>query len=395
VKRRSILRAEWPALALHGRARLFLALLVGGLEAAGCPEPPLNDCAAKAMCSSPDSATEPPPAWDASVDAGNADASVDAGTDASDDASAPVEEPTPCPLGTSHVCVPAVPPDFMGPIVVWNGSPNAAPDCPSGYPRAYDTYSDLDAGDAACACSCEATGQQCVAEATVFSDKNCMTVCAQNVSVESCSSFSGCINEQGTLRANAPAPEEGTCVAQMTEVNIPRATWSNATRMCNSQTTAGDPNFYCEDAGTICVPIPEAPYATTPCVAQIVQDGEPIPTSCPAGYPHGPVTSYWSYNSFNDTRDCAPCTCSPTPAGGSCTGTLTVTSVDQGDCTTDAMSYPLDTLGSGCVEFDLSDSIGNIGATYSLTPGTCSITTNTAPMGTVTPIGEAQIICCM
>ena len=411
MKGRAVPRAAWTARATRaGRvtrpARASSALLafllggVGGLGAAGCTEPPLDDCTAKATCVPADSASDTQgEALDASVDAGSADASLDTGIIGPGDGPAtdvPVEEPTPCPVGTTHVCVPPIPSGFMGPIAIWTGSAgDTAPDCPSGYPRAYDTYSNLVAGDAACACSCEATGQQCVAETTVFSDKNCMTVCAENISVESCSSISGCVNEQGTVRANAPVPEDGTCVAQMTEVSIPRPSWADATRMCNTQTTAGDSNYYCEDAGTICVPIPDAPYGTTPCVAQIVQQGEALPTSCPAGYPNGPVTSYGSYNSFDDTRDCAPCTCSPTPAGGSCTGTLTVTSVDEGDCTTDASSYPLDTLGSGCQPYSLSDSIGNIGATYTLTPGTCSITTDTAPTGTVTPTGSAQIICCM
>jgi hypothetical protein len=333
---------------------------------------------------------------DASVDASGADATIDTGEEGPT-GDAQVDEPMPCPVGTTHACVPPVPSGFMGPVVYWFGSAEdaAAPDCPTGYLHPSDTYSNIDAGDAACACACEPMGQECVSQTTVYTDMYCTsTPCATDVAVASCATFSGCTNLQGSLRANTPALEGGTCVPRMTERNIPAASWGYATRMCNATTTAGDPAFYCEDAGSLCLPIPDSPYTNTPCVAQTVPANQPLPTSCPAEYPNGPKVSY---GQFDDTRDCAQCTCGAAPVGGSCTGPgmISVTGVNEGDCTTDGMSYQLNTLGSGCVQFGLSSSIGNIGGTYTMTPGACSIVTDTAPTGTVTPAGSAQILCCM
>lgn len=365
------------------------AILAFVLQTTGCPEPPASDCSAKAMCAPPDSGTAMP-ASDASLDAGLPDGPIDEAADA------PVVVPTACPLGTTHVCAPPVPAGFVGPVTFWIGkNGDTAPECPAGYPRAYDTYSNIDAGNAACTCACAAVGQQCVSQATIYRDSNCAQPCDPNIAVASCSPIStACGNEQGTLRASAPLPEGGTCVAQMTNITIPRATWGNTTRMCNGLTAGGDPAYYCEGAGSVCVPVVDVPYQTTPCIAKTVQQGVPVPTSCPAAYPVGPMVSYQSYNSFNDSRGCAACTCSPAPTGGTCAGSISVTTVDQGDCTTGAVSYPINTLGTGCVSYNLPNSIGNIGASYTLTPGACSIVTDTMPMGTVMPTGSAQIICC-
>ncbi len=76
--------------------------------------------------------------------------------------------------------------------------------------------------------------------------------------------------------------------------------------------------------------------------------------------------------------------------GGSCVGKFLISS--GGDCS-GSFRYPSET----CTEFDLGS--GNVrpahvGAQYTVTRGTCSVTSPATAKGTAAPSGAATVVCC-
>jgi hypothetical protein len=170
-------------------------------------------------------------------------------------------------------------------------------------------------------------------------------------------------------------------------------TWSNAWRACRSEISpAGiyqNTQYTCP-SGQVCAATPGGSFQTALCIVAVVASTGSIPASCPPSYPSGPIISYFNET---DSRTCSGCSCATTPTGGSCGGTLTVTGVNTIGCNNPNFSYP---IGTGCSmqRFSLPSIVGNIGSSYTLTPGQCPIVVDGTPDGGAMPTGSAEVICC-
>jgi hypothetical protein len=362
----------------------MLVLALGTLD---CAVPPEEDCSAKATCAalSPGDAA----ARDATLPT---DSATDSPADHAADAA--VEETTavPCDNDNQYVCIPPVPDGWLGPVAEWQGSTGSVPpDCPPGYNGGShtDNYGALTAPAATCVCSCTATGQACAASVTIYNDLTCTSPCASSVTAGTCSPVTGCLGNQGTLQADMPVPKGGSCVPSVVASVVPAA-WTNPSRICPTA-QVGDAEYACPAPGDLCVRIPDLPFGTRPCVAEVVPDGQTPPVTCPVDYPHGP---YLSYSYMSDDRKCGPCTCGKDPDGGSCAGTIALAGAGDQDCSMDAaVTY---TIGSGCSDkFALSNPVATISGKYTVVGAQCAITINTHAVGSAAPTNPVQVVCCL
>jgi len=307
---------------------------------------------------------------------GNASGAGAAGTGGSS------AEPVPC--GVGKACTNALPAGWLGPVAYWQakvGEASGPPDCPEGYVEPSDLHTGLDAPAGDCSCSCTSTDQVCDkgAKVSVFLDLDCQTECA-HASPLACTAISGCNGSQGTVLADAPKPS-GSCEAKVTSHALDPVTWQYDARLCSLETAEMGS---CTEPGELCIPTPLPPFASQLCVFRVVPEGQEQPP-CPASYPNAREPLYAS---FTDERECSSCTCSA-PMGGSCAGKLTLST---GQSCSNAFEY---TLGSGCKQFGLGTPPTQLGAEYTLVPGTCGIARDTKPTGSAVPSGSATVVCCL
>ncbi len=287
-----------------------------------------------------------------------------------------------------YECIP-LPPGWVGPAVIWTGKPGSAPaTCSPGLKIALPSaYSDLTVPQMSCKCGCSiATPQSCGAfDITLFGNDACGSRCASGTAqsgvcsaIASDTTCGAAIAVSGTT----PAASGGSCAPQLV-ASIPAATWRTELRICapvDSGSAAGcaSPNGRCAIA-----PRPEAPYRTTLCVYQI---GDPAPTSCPAGYPTGPLVFH---SSMRDTRACSICSCNR-PTGGVCSGTVAL--YHEARCGGTAERF---SIGAACriVRLQTGTATSFVGDFSVQQPGTCSVQSDTLPSGTVQGIG-ATTVCC-
>lgn len=285
--------------------------------------------------------------------------------------------------GSGKACSNALPAGWLGPVAYWQakvGEQSAPPDCPDGYVEPSDLHTGLDAPDGDCSCSCTSTDQVCdkAASVSVFLDLGCQTECS-HASPLACTAISGCNGNQGTVLAEPPTPS-GTCEAKVTSHALEPVAWQYDARLCSLETAEMGS---CAGSGELCTPTPRPPFASQLCVFRVVPEGQDLP-ECPPAYPNArdPL-----YTSFTDERACSDCKCSP-PAGGSCAGKLTLST---GQSCSNTFEY---TLGSGCKQFALDKQPTQVGAQYTLVPGSCGIASDTKPTGGAIPSGSATVVCC-
>ena len=110
--------------------------------------------------------------------------------------------------------------------------------------------------------------------------------------------------------------------------------------------------------------------------------------SCPAGYPTKSVI----YGGETDMRGCSPCTCSATPTGGSCAGTIGIWGDVAGGCTGAAAGTY--TLGATCATYSgAGNNPGYAQGNFTVTPGTCTVVTQPTPTGAVIATGPITVCC--
>jgi hypothetical protein len=410
---------------LFAASLTFASMAAATLPLTGCAIAPPDDCSAKATCASSGGeggGSGASAAKGASAASGGGellptDASVptdavmygqashqalDAGPRAAadgwiagdvgpgrDDGSQPTMAAS-CPSG--YECAEPGPQGWLWGLAVWESeADDAFPPCPPNYDRPFDMHGGLNAAAAVCTTDCVASGQTCSPALSIFSDTGCRSACATQANVPSaaCTAVSGCGETQGTLRAEAPAPSGGACVARVS-ATVPPTSWSSVARMCINNAPAPGT---CSNPLAQCIPSPGAPFSTHLCIGQIPAPGEPIPTTCPSTYPNGPTVYYRSVNGTVDNRGCSPATCSgAAPVGGNCAGTIAVTGALADDCTTGAFTY---LIGSGCsAPFRLAAPLSHAQASYTVTPGSCSVGTPSVPVGSAKPSGSPNVLCC-
>ncbi len=129
----------------------------------------------------------------------------------------------------------------------------------------------------------------------------------------------------------------------------------------------------------------------------------PPPTACPAGYTKGPATVF---TDNSDTRACDPtCSCSGTPAGGSCAGTVSLygNSPSDAGCSGSVDTYTLAQPAAcqcygqpQCGANDLvvlSNAPGFVRANYTVTGGSCASPPPPASTGVAAPTNPITVCC--
>lgn len=287
-----------------------------------------------------------------------------------------------------YQCV-AVPPGWVGPVAIWQGSPGSAPqNCAAGLQVALDSvYRDLSVPSSACGCDCgSATSQTCgSATVTFYSNNVCGDECGNaEVSASQCGTVvnSGTCGATFTASTISPVPTGGNCAPQVTST-IPQATWNTELFACaaTNSTVAGG----CSGASDRCLiaPNPGAPYRTALCVYKVE---DPPAASCPAGYANGPSVFY---SGMSDTRVCSGCTCG-VPTGGTCSGTITV--YYRPRCEGTPLSF---TIGQGCQNINLESGTANtIVGDFTVTKaGACATGSDAVLSGNVQGTGAVTVCC--
>jgi hypothetical protein len=300
------------------------------------------------------------------------------------------------PTCTGYSCAMAVPAGWSGPALLWTGTfGTPAPSCPSGYTPSLDANQGPSGSPDTCTCTCTPSGQLCQTTGSFMINMNCTGNCAtvSPAGDGSCTTVpSNSCGNAGSFAATAPTLTGGTCASQVTITPGTAASWTTTARVCLKN--ASDAPGGCGGTGEQCVLTPSTSgFVARPC---IYQAGTP---ACPAAYPNSNLV----YSSETDARGCSPCACGA-PTGGTCSGTISLYGSNAGLCggtpggtfTFGDMACnganPPTTLGR--TYSGLNNTPGSVKGNFTVTPGTCPVTTPSSPTGGVTPTG-ATTICCM
>jgi hypothetical protein len=281
--------------------------------------------------------------------------------------------------GNSHACVPAVPPNFTGPLELYVGT-DAAPPCGLAFQaQTIDGNDLLSAPAATCGCACGPVQDAgCATPSIAFSTlKDCATACASAVPRAGCSTVtatSACPATAGIwMTAAAPAVASGSCPPVPTST-VTAAQWGENARACVASVVVAGTDC---PASTVCAPVPATPFRTATCVAQ---SGDVV---CP-------LTDYTVrhvyYGGVDDQRGCSACTCGDA-TGTSCSGSVDVYDSADASCsgfdTTYLLPFACDPINQGPADFRVN---------LALTSGSCTPNAVSA-IGAATPI-EPTTFCC-
>jgi hypothetical protein len=208
-------------------------------------------------------------------------------------------------------CMPIPPLDFEGPMIVYIGPQESAPECPAHAPiKAYEGLGDLRDESLYCP-PCECSEPACVLpEGVTASD---LSVCPNDPPGATLTPFSAPVSWDGSCTSPgtvAPSLLGSVTIAPVTvrpcepivEV-VPDwefyPLWNTFARACRGQVDNGR----CDDPGLVCVPTAEPPPpGFQQCIAHI-KDADP---ACPDTYPD----QFTFYAGVDDTRACTECECS-------------------------------------------------------------------------------------
>jgi len=287
-------------------------------------------------------------------------------------------------------CIPLPPLDFEGPMIVYIGPEQDAPECPAHAPvNAYEGFGDLRDETYYCP-PCECSEPACVLpEGVMASD---LSVCPNDPPGATLTPLS------------APASWDGSCTSpgivqgsQLGSVTIEAVTvrpcepiievvpdwnfdsvWKTFARACKGQVDNGR----CANPGLVCMPTAEPPPpGFRQCIAYI-KDADP---ECPDTYPE----KFTFYTGANDTRDCTECDCQQ-QGQPNCTAWV---SLYQGtDCSSAIYSSMVDDQ-SICSDVPGGIQLRSMDASWLVNePGTCT-PSGGVPVGEVVPEGP-KVFCC-
>jgi hypothetical protein len=292
-------------------------------------------------------------------------------------------------------CVPLGPVEWLGPALLWIGTPGEAPECPASAPvKGSPTFDDLDATNHCGTCQCDAPHGTC-ALPSMFTAA--AATCAGGGPGVAHTSFDAPAGWGGACDATNPIPAnlkcngvncvqsltiapltltEGPCGVSTAEppADLP-PTWGAAAQTCRG--TAFGP---CATPSEVCAP------AAVPGFSQcLVQNGD---QECPGAY----AVKHLFYKGLTDTRSCTSCACSA-PMGGTCTGIVTV--FKDGSCSSLAVAGVIDATGSAC--FDVLPSGQALGSKLAEEPtyvhGACQVSGG-EPVGEAAP-ADPLTYCCL
>ncbi|WP_437725162.1 hypothetical protein [Sorangium sp. So ce861] len=198
---------------------------------------------------------------------------------------------------SGFACV-AVPEDWQGPGLLYQGPEAADVACPEGFSTRVDVggRDPVDTPATCSPCSCGAPDVECELPAvTVYGDEGC-----DGASVTLPVASENCINlgdsfQPGSYSADAPEVDSATCAASGGEATLPPPRFGIEGLVCAPGPDAGG----C-DAGEACAPREiDAPFEQGVC---IWREGE---RRCPEGFGERHVFA----SSMVDNRGCTRCTC--------------------------------------------------------------------------------------
>ena len=294
------------------------------------------------------------------------------------------------PQCAAYQCAPALPAMWIGPVQLWTGDSGATPpSCPAEERDALDLHAGPTGGDDTCGCTCSAAGQTCSVIGTYYSDQACTVagLCSATTVSSTCTAapMGTCGGTGGSFNVGggtAPTPTGGSCTAHVTATPGPAPGWTTSARVCACSGPTDSPGG-CGASGDQCVLGPSAGFGATPCVYQAGDIA-----TCPGAYPNKNLF----YSGESDSRGCGTCACSSAPAGGSCSGTVGLWGGLSGACVNGAdVTY---TLGDACASFNaLASIVGYTKGNVTVTAGTCSVTAQPPPTGSVTGSGPVTVCC--
>lgn len=330
---------------------------------------------------------------DADGDSG-ADSGGDGGADA--DSGPPPPEPN-CGEGAvgkeDYECIERPPPDWSGPVALYKDVYSLpVPACPALFfsTPLFNGHEQPSSTSAACSqCTCSGlTGVTCSAPTEeYFSGASCSGLCGWS---GPSSQWDRCMGWAFEKTDGCPAPTSvklgpstpsGTpsCTPSVQAPNLPPA-WIDRVRACHAPSSS----LGCE-GDFVCAPKGNDAYGQM-CIFRI-GEGD---VACPSG-PYS--KKYVLYQSANDTRSCTDCQCG-TASNVQCNTTLKTYSDSLG-CMTEDASIAAGTCGNfPTAPLDPVEGKWVKAAKLTNQPtGTCP-SSGGQPIGSVTPSGPAQTICC-
>jgi hypothetical protein len=288
-------------------------------------------------------------------------------------------------------CIPLPPLDFEGPMIVYIGPQEGAPECPAHAPiKAYEGLGDLRDESLYCP-PCECSAPACVLPEVVTASD--LSVCPNDPPGATLTPFS------------APASWDGSCTSpgtvdasQLGSVTIAPVTvrpcepivevvpdwdfyplWNTFARACRGQVDNGR----CEDPALICMPTAEPP---PPGFRQCIAYTKDAAPECPDTYP----IQFTFYSGAEDTRNCTECECQQ-QGQPDCTALISL--YQTGTCSQLLYSGPVGTQGTICSGVMPGLQLRSMEASLLVNePGTCT-PTGGVPVGEVVPEGP-KVFCC-
>jgi hypothetical protein len=295
--------------------------------------------------------------------------------------------------GSGYTCA-SVPVGWQGPVVLWTGTVNTAPACPTSYPsQVFLAHNALSVPSYNCpSCTCTPMNAACGLITLSFDiTSNCSAQAAWTGYV---SPKATCQPEYETLKSAMwnpnslpmgsvqlaqPLPASGSCTPSPVDATIPAPTWGADAQACGGASIAG--------AGCAigqCLPKPSSPYGSSVCV---FRSGV---SSCPSSYPKPSGQNGQFYADFTDQRSCTQCSC----GGVSCGQLGLSTSFDntKNTCAAPSVNVPMD---GSCVAIPASQVVqGTETEWMTWTNGSPSCGKGTSALvGAATPADPITVCC--
>jgi hypothetical protein len=189
----------------------------------------------------------------------------------------------------------------------------------------------------------------------------------------------GCTGGQGARATEQPGT--GSCAATPSTSKPPWG-WTETARACQPSSVGGG----CSGA-QVCVPVPPSPFLAKLCV---MQTGD-LP--CPSGSSYSLKHSF--FGSVNDGRSCTPACACGSVTGVTCSGgTVAVYSMYSGStCGGSMQDIPIDGACHALSPLVPGNVFAQANSPSTASGGTCTVTANGQPQGSVVAASPTTVCC--
>jgi hypothetical protein len=304
---------------------------------------------------------------------------ADAGSGAADARADHVEETVPvevdppktCP-SAGWRCVPVAPDAWEGPVLVYEGTAESVPTCPTsmaltrleanvGTPTGSHTCED---------CSCgPATGITCSTTITQYNTSSCTDQLEPTMPLgATCLTTATNVD---SVRIDM-TPSGGSCAVQGGAPKLDPISWPSTIKACGAPSLLADG---CA-AGELCAPEAATPSKARHCIWKTGED------ACPSAWPERVI----AYAGVDDNRTCTGCGC--TAPTRQCTGSVRYYSSSNQGCSGSSALSPIPTT---CMVVKDRSGLVLVAADGS---GSCGVSGQATPSGEVTG-KDPSTLCCL